>query len=254
VRTTRYLFAISDGATDLLQVFERGELRVPEHRIPVSSDIAHLAPALINRGRLAKHSFEALGLIASRNLRKIFLYVSLFSIAHRSEYVLRGASRYSPHNPQGVPPTELQCAGTDSFSLESILLHSYERGVGLDSSWRHLNENFAPLTLITTVTERSRMVPGASTYHIPTLPHAHLDLEGAFYLSENVQKKTLVSFLQSFEDTLVCHADELVKYEKSEAYLLRYIHSNQMLLRRWRRSRRFLDRKPFNNQWTNHSS
>jgi hypothetical protein len=70
---------------------------------------------------------------------------------------------YQPHDPNAHTPTELLCAASDAYSLDSLILHSYERGVGLDSSWRHLNDNFAPLTLITTVTERSRMVPGRSS-------------------------------------------------------------------------------------------
>ena len=51
---------------------------------------------------------------------------------------------------------------SDSFSLDSAILHSSRRGVGFDSSHRNKNENFAPVTLLITVDENHHMLPGKS--------------------------------------------------------------------------------------------
>ena len=48
---------------------------------------------------------------------------------------------------------------TDDWSTDSGILHTHERGVGFDSSHRNLNENFALVTLMTTINEFGQMVP-----------------------------------------------------------------------------------------------
>jgi hypothetical protein len=47
--------------------------------------------------------------------------------------------------------------------MDSAILHCAKRGLGFDSSHRHKNENFAPVTLLTTVDDYGHMVPGMST-------------------------------------------------------------------------------------------
>jgi hypothetical protein len=61
---------------------------------------------------------------------------------------------------------------TDDWSTDSAILHTRERGVGFDSSHRNLNENFAPVTLITTTNEYGRMVPSECTHQ--KCPHRHV--------------------------------------------------------------------------------
>lgn len=73
--------------------------------------------------------------------------------------VLTGTSRYSPHAPTASPPSRLGCAASDNWSKDSAILHSLKRGVGFDSSHRNKNENFAPVTILTTVNDSGRMVP-----------------------------------------------------------------------------------------------
>jgi hypothetical protein len=81
--------------------------------------------------------------------------------------------------------SELQCVAADEFSLDSAILHSLERGVGLDSTWRHICQNFTPLTLVNTATEYNRMVPGEES-----LKWAHVYTDIVKYLL--LYQRTLV--------------------------------------------------------------
>ena len=53
----------------------------------------------------------------------------------------------------------LGLASMDNWSKDSAILHTGVRGVGFDSSHRNKNENFAPVTLLTTVDDLGHMVP-----------------------------------------------------------------------------------------------
>src|ERR1700753_3702058 len=58
----------------------------------------------------------------------------------------------------------LKCVATDEFCLDNGILHGMIRGIGLDSTWRNMSQNFAPLTFMVTQTAEGRMVPG--TWHL----------------------------------------------------------------------------------------
>jgi len=59
--------------------------------------------------------------------------------------------RYSAHAPRATPPTWLACAAADNWSKDSAILHLRKNGVGFYSLHHNKNENFAPVTLLTTV-------------------------------------------------------------------------------------------------------
>jgi hypothetical protein len=93
--------------------------------------------------------------------------------------------RYSAHAPHATPPTRLACAATDNWSKDSAILHSRKSGVGFDSSHHNKNENFAPVTLLTTVNDFGRMVPSEwkqnAGYHLALILELcshHLHLRG----------------------------------------------------------------------------
>lgn len=48
---------------------------------------------------------------------------------------------------------------TAPSALEAAIMWS-ENGIAMDSSWRHKNENVAPLTFITTLDQYNKMIPG----------------------------------------------------------------------------------------------
>lgn len=66
--------------------------------------------------------------------------------------------RYTPHS---LKPRKsvLRLASTDDWSKDNAILNTRRRGVGFDSSHRNKNENFAPVTLLTTTNEFGRMLP-----------------------------------------------------------------------------------------------
>ena len=57
--------------------------------------------------------------------------------------------------------SDLAIAFADRSALHNAIMHSGERGLGLDSSWRHKNEDRCPLTALVTVDEKHHMLPGA---------------------------------------------------------------------------------------------
>jgi hypothetical protein len=84
--------------------------------------------------------------------------------------MFRGRNQsYSPYAPDSEKPTKLCVAVTDTFSLDSAIKNSLDLGCGLDSSYRHKCENFAPLTLVTTLNEQNHMVPGMCSFQIGSL-------------------------------------------------------------------------------------
>ncbi|KIM87288.1 hypothetical protein PILCRDRAFT_271067 [Piloderma croceum F 1598] len=144
---------------------------VPSYRRPSARDIENIFPAFRRRERLAKNSFEALSLFAQKNRDRVYLY--------------------SAHAPRATPPTRLACAATDNWSKDSAILHSRKSGVGFDSSYRNKNENFALVTLLTTVNDSGCMVPIATC------------------ISEDIQMTTLVQFLTQTKVVIEARAEQI---------------------------------------------
>jgi hypothetical protein len=46
------------------------------------------------------------------------------------------------------------------YGTQSMLLWAGKHGIGHDATYRHMNENRAPLTIMITVDGENRMVPG----------------------------------------------------------------------------------------------
>ncbi|THU98006.1 hypothetical protein K435DRAFT_886410, partial [Dendrothele bispora CBS 962.96] len=69
-----------------------------------------------------------------------------------------------------------------SYAIQVLLLYGAEYGAGLDSSYRHKNENRAPVTFLTTTDENERMVPGL------------------VFISGDVTTETLILFLATVKE------------------------------------------------------
>lgn len=68
---------------------------------------------------------------------------------------------YNPFDPNvSAAASEFTCGITDEFSLESLILHTRQRGLAMDSSWRNKNENRAAMTILITVNSADHMLPG----------------------------------------------------------------------------------------------
>lgn len=50
---------------------------------------------------------------------------------------------------------------TAPSALESAIMWK-QNGIAMDSSWRHKNENVAPLTFIVTLDDHNKMIPSKS--------------------------------------------------------------------------------------------
>jgi len=70
--------------------------------------------------------------------------------------------RYQPYDETEEQPLFFVVASQES--LHAAIMWSSYGGVCLDSSWRHKNENVAPLTFLVTVDTNHKMVP--SKFHL----------------------------------------------------------------------------------------
>lgn len=110
------------------------------------------------------------------------------------------------------PPSGFATGIKHPYAVQSLLLWARKEGLGLDSTWRHMNENRAPVTFVTTVDENGRMVPGGLV--IPHLSAIHLPpifLEiGPVYISSDVTADTMALFLQDIKLLVEAEAEKLL--------------------------------------------
>lgn len=89
-------------------------------------------------------------------------HICVYSYSRRISTDTR--KRFQKHDPTATPPTKFGIAMTDDFAMESLILHANSMGCALDSSWRHKNENRAPLTFLMTINNQLHCVPGLFLY------------------------------------------------------------------------------------------
>lgn len=105
-------------------------------------------------------------------------------------------------------------AASDSSALLAAVQHSQDRGIAIDSSWRHKNENAAPLTFIVTTNSAQHVRPSERrASNIPPLqavantgPASCLV---AAMLSEDIQTETLTEYLRETKKKVEAYADNL---------------------------------------------
>ncbi|KIJ28037.1 hypothetical protein M422DRAFT_270726 [Sphaerobolus stellatus SS14] len=114
------------------------------------------------RGRLHDDPFVAIGILARRNRDKIYYYTS----HDRSKPDLM---------------SKFTCAMANRWTLENIILHGTQDGLGIDTSWRNMNENRAGVTFITGVNKNGHLVPCSAL------------------LSANIKTETLQQYLMQTE-------------------------------------------------------
>ncbi|KAJ7064679.1 hypothetical protein C8F01DRAFT_1127692 [Mycena amicta] len=100
---------------------------------------------------------------------------------------------YIPADMSTTPPSKSVTGIKSAHSIQSILLWSHINGVGLDSSYRHKNENRAPVTFLTTVDQNDRMLPGP------------------VYVSANATATTITSFLRRVKTLVEDMAKDIVE-------------------------------------------
>ncbi|KAJ7713714.1 hypothetical protein DFH07DRAFT_785883 [Mycena maculata] len=90
------------------------------------------------------------------------------------------------------PPSKFATGIKSVHALQSILLWAFANGIGLDSCWRHKNENRAPVTFMTTIDQNNWM------------------LTGPVYISANVTADTLEVYLREVKSLVEDMAEDLL--------------------------------------------
>ncbi|KAF9472489.1 hypothetical protein BDN70DRAFT_770254, partial [Pholiota conissans] len=90
------------------------------------------------------------------------------------------------------PPSNFATGIQHPFAIQSLILWSGQNGVGFDSSYRHKNENRAPVTFITTIDDNAHMIPGP------------------VFVSGDATAETLTTFLVEVKQLVEKMADQLV--------------------------------------------
>jgi hypothetical protein len=92
-------------------------------------------------------------------------------------------------------------------------------GICLDSSWRHKNENVAPLTFLVTVDSNNKMIPGKFTISYTKSHNSRLHPPVSAMISSNVQESTLQTFLEVTKSAVESQAHAI----QGKNYLFIYI-------------------------------
>lgn len=106
---------------------------------------------------IGKEQFWSTIIVCSKKQRSCLSVRSLSMHALKMHWLSKNVfchffdCRYSAHAPRATPPTWLACAAADNWSKDSAILHLRKNSVGFDSLHHNKNENFAPVTLLTTV-------------------------------------------------------------------------------------------------------
>ncbi|KZV90368.1 hypothetical protein EXIGLDRAFT_837845 [Exidia glandulosa HHB12029] len=146
--------------------------KIPTHRQLSKTRVQGIVQTSRRAERKAEDPLRAIEIYAEENEHKIYLF--------------------ERHDPSARPPKKFSVAIADAYELETLMLFAEENGICLDSSWRHKNENRAPLTMLATVNNEAHFVPGAA------------------YLSENAQAETIAAFLSGTKDRVEKYCQKVI--------------------------------------------
>ncbi|KAF8293057.1 hypothetical protein DL93DRAFT_2174074 [Clavulina sp. PMI_390] len=110
---------------------------IPTWRVPKKNKLKNWNNGLKRRQHLSRSSFYSLAMLAEKNSGQVI---------HQQDY-----------DPEENQPLMFIC--TAPSALQAGIMWGDKNGIAIDSSWRHKNENVAPLTFMTTVDDSNRMIP-----------------------------------------------------------------------------------------------
>ncbi|KAF8216157.1 hypothetical protein K438DRAFT_628804 [Mycena galopus ATCC 62051] len=158
----------------LLHLFEEDKQHpTPFYRRPDATQVNNVVNNSRRKDRLLSDPLLSIGVFAELNPDKVF--------------------RYTEPNTAQNPPSGFSTGIHHPYGTQSMLLWSSVNGVGHDSTYRHMNENRAPLTIVDTLDDAARMVPGFA------------------YLSSDTTTPTQVTFLQEVKRLVEQMARDLVE-------------------------------------------
>ncbi|KAJ7785929.1 hypothetical protein B0H16DRAFT_1445870 [Mycena metata] len=174
----------------LLHLFD--EDKTPSYRRPNATQVNNIVNNARRKERLLSDPLLSIGAFAELNPDKVF--------------------RYTEPNYETDPPRQFSTGIHHPYGTQAMLLGAWEHGVGLDSTYRHMNENRAPLTIMITLDEKGRMVPGIFTFmfSVVTLLLTDEILIGFAYLSSDTTVETQVTFLKETKKLVEKMALDLV--------------------------------------------
>ncbi|KAG8942415.1 hypothetical protein FRC03_003246 [Tulasnella sp. 419] len=135
--------------------------KVPQYRIPNDKNVKSMVPAARRRHLLSDSPMYGFHLLVLRNPGKTFGYIP-----------------YDASVPDEL--SQFSCGMATQHSVESWILNASKQGAAIDSTWRGMNANRAPVTLVITVSKEHRVRPAA------------------VLISANVRQGSLVHFLKEF--------------------------------------------------------
>ncbi|KAJ7476115.1 hypothetical protein FB451DRAFT_1397463 [Mycena latifolia] len=157
----------------LLQLFVEDEKHpTPSYRRPSATQVNNVVNNARRKERLLSDPLLSIDVFARKNPDKIF--------------------HYTPPNYTTDPPREFSTGIHHIYGTQVMLLWAWLYGIGHDSTYRHMNENRAPLTIMITLDTFGRMVPGFA------------------HLSGDTTTETQVLFLQEVKQLVEQMAADLV--------------------------------------------
>lgn len=156
-RDARFRFTL----IDLIKLREKVPY-IPNFRWPGKRKIKSIFDAFRVANRLQPNPLISAQMLHERNLEAYFLYVPHFQ--QRCISLSRSLTNDAFYDVRHKPLNDAQAflAGIASTNAIDSAILNIHNGIALDSSWRRLNHNGCPLTLVTTTNERQRMVPSDS--------------------------------------------------------------------------------------------
>ncbi|KAJ7140140.1 hypothetical protein C8R46DRAFT_1361357 [Mycena filopes] len=157
----------------LLRVFEEDTKHpTPRYRCPTTAQVDNAVNYNRRKDRVFTDPLLNIGVFAEHNPDKIFYYC--------------------PPNYDTNPPTEFATGIQHAYGTQSALLYGGRHGIGYDTTWANMNENRAPVTIMTTIDHNARMVPCFA------------------YLSANITSPTQVEFLAKAKELVEKMARDLL--------------------------------------------
>ncbi|KAJ7173954.1 hypothetical protein C8R43DRAFT_1119352 [Mycena crocata] len=175
----------------LLHLFtEDAEHPTPAYRWPDATQVNNIVNNARRKERLLSDPLLSIGVFAELNPDRIF--------------------RYTEPDYSTDPPRNFSTGIHHQYGTQAMLLWAWLHGIGLDSTYRHMNENRAPLTIMITLDSQGTMVPGFA------------------YLSSDTTTESQVHFLQDTKRLVEEMAAKLVNGEETVAMGLEE-HSEELM-------------------------
>ncbi|KAJ7178697.1 hypothetical protein C8R43DRAFT_1118068 [Mycena crocata] len=195
----------------LLHLFtEDAEHPTPAYCWPDATQVNNIVNNARRKERLLSDPLLSIGVFAELNPDRIF--------------------RYTEPDYSTDPPRNFSTGIHHQYGTQAMLLWAWLHGIGLDSTYRHMNENRAPLTIMITLDSQGTMVPGFAYLSSDTTTESQVHfLQDTKRLVEEMAAK-LVNGEETVAMGLEEHSEELMKQARhvpSDRYILDWLYVSE---------------------------